>query len=258
MKNYLFLVVLLALTSCTSTKFHDNHVIAHRGAWKDTGLPQNSLASFKAAAEMGCHGSECDVWLTVDDSLIVFHDAERDGKRLDEMTYDEVISVPLSNGELIPTLREYIVCSQKYPKTKLIIDLKTHNAPERTIRMFEKVHHLVMGLDYEASVEYLIGYLPAYKAFSELTDRPIAYLGRKSEEVPEMHPDSVATYGLKYLDYHYSHYLAHPEWVEAFKNDGIHLNSWTVNDEEVMRKLLDMGFDYLTTDHPGFLLSIDK
>ena len=258
MKILPLLVVSMTLISCTSTQFHDNHVIAHRGAWKDTGLPQNSLASFKAAAEMGCHGSECDVWLSADDSLVVYHDAERGGKRIDEMTYAEVISVPLSNGELIPTLREYIMSSKKYPRTKLIIDLKTHKDPARTVRMFEKVHYLVQEMDYEASVEYLIGYLPAYKEFSKLTDRPVAYLGVYKVECPEMHPDTVAAYGLKCLDYQYVHYLAHPEWVKTFQDAGIHLNAWTVNDEQVMRNLLDMGFDYLTTDHPGLLLSIDK
>ena len=67
MKNYLLLLSALTVMSCSAPEFHDNHVIAHRGAWKETGLPQNSLASFKAAAEMGCHGSECDVWLTIDD-----------------------------------------------------------------------------------------------------------------------------------------------------------------------------------------------
>ena len=184
MKNYLISFILLAFVSCTSTDFHDNHVIAHRGAWKDTGLPQNSLASFKAAAEMGCHGSECDVWITADDSLVVYHDAKRDGRRLDEMTYEEVISVPLSNGELIPTLREYIASSRNYPRTKLIIDLKTHKEPARTMRMMEKVDRLVKELDYESSVEYLIGYLPAYKEFSKLTDRPVAYLGVWMNECP--------------------------------------------------------------------------
>ena len=258
MKKYSLLVILIALVSCAPKGFHDNHVIAHRGAWKDTGLPQNSLASFKAAAEMGCHGSECDVWLTADDSLVVYHDAKRDGKRIEEMTYEEVISVELSNGEVIPTLREYIMFSKGYPRTKLIIDLKTHQEPARTVRMFEKVHYLVQELGHNEYVEYLIGYLPAYKDFSKLTDRPVAYLGSYRKENPQMNPDSVAAYGLKYLDYHYAHYVAHPEWVGTFKNEGVHLNAWTVNDETLMKDLLDMGFDYLTTDHPGLLLSIDK
>lgn len=244
--------------SCSAPKFHDNHVIAHRGAWKETGLPQNSLASFKAAAEMGCHGSECDVWLTADDSLVVYHDADRNGKRLDASTYDEVISEPLANGEKIPTLREYIRCSKEYPHTKLIIDLKTSIIPGRTERMVQMIHELVNEMDYEPYVEYLLSYLPAYDVLKNLSDRPIAYLGKYRTTIPQMHPDSIAAYGFRYLDYNYAHYLANPDWVETFKRDGIHLNAWTVNKEEVMRDLLDQGFDYLTTDHPSFLLSIDK
>lgn len=258
MKNYLLLFSVMAIVSCSAPEFHDNHVIAHRGAWKETGVPQNSLASFKAAAEMGCHGSECDVWLSADDSLVIYHDAKRDGKRIDSMTYDEVVSVKLENGEKIPTLREYIKVSREYPRTKLVIDLKTSKLPGRTERMVELVHQLVSEMDYEDHVEYLIGYLPAYEVLKKLSDRPVAYLGHYRKQLPEMHPDSIAAYGFKYLDYHYAHYLNNPEWVQTFKRSGIHLNAWTVNEEELMRNLLDQGFDYLTTDHPSLLLSIDK
>ena len=258
MKNHLLLFLAVTLMSCSTAEFHDNHVIAHRGAWKETGHPQNSLASFKAAAEMGCHGSECDVWISADDSLVIYHDATRDGKRLEEISYEEIVAVPLANGEKIPTLREYIMCSREYPRTKLIIDLKTHKDPARTVRMFEKVDQLVKELDYEAYVEYLIGYLPAYRDFVKLTDRPVAYLGHYKKQLPEMCPDSVAAYGLKYIDYQFDHYDANPDWVKTFQENGIHLNAWTVNEEELMRRLLDQGFDYLTTDHPGFLLTIDK
>ena len=150
---YLISLLALCVASCSAPSFHDNHVIAHRGAWKDTGLPQNSLASFIAAAEMGCHGSECDVWLSADDSLVICHDATRDGKRIDSMTYEEVISVLLENGEKIPTLREYIMVAKDYPRTKLIIDLKTNKDPERTWLMLQLIDRLVKDLDYENSVE---------------------------------------------------------------------------------------------------------
>ena len=59
MKRFLLFVATLAIVGCANRPhFHENQVIAHRGAWKNTGHPQNSLASFRAAAEMGCHGSE--------------------------------------------------------------------------------------------------------------------------------------------------------------------------------------------------------
>ena len=256
-KASILLFAIAFIASCkapVAPEFHDNPVISHRGAWKETGHPQNSLASFKAAAELGCHGSECDVWITADDSLIIFHDAKRDGMRLETSTYADITAKPLANGEKIPTLREYIAVSQQYPQTKLIIDVKTHQDPERTRAVFCATDKVVKELNYESKVEYLIGYLPLYKEFSAITDRPIAYLGRWMVELPEMHPDTIAAYGIKYLDYQDVHYEAHPEWVERFKADQIHLNAWTVNTEESMDFYLANEFDYITTDYPALLL----
>ena len=61
MKRQFLPLLAICLISCSEPGFHDNHVIAHRGAWKDTGLPQNSLASFTAAAEMDCLVSAFDL-----------------------------------------------------------------------------------------------------------------------------------------------------------------------------------------------------
>lgn len=262
MKAYIKIILICLFTSltiaCSDSSFHDNHVIAHRGAWKDTGLPQNSLASFQAAAIMGCHGSECDVWLSADDSLVICHDATRDGKRIDSMSYEEVTSVLLENGEKIPTLREYITVAKKYPRTKLIIDLKTNKEPARTLLMFQMIVKLVKDLECQEQVEYILGYHPLYDTFSKMTTSPIAYLGHYKNELPEMFPDSIVTSGIKSVDYKYVHFDANPDWVETFKNSGVHLNVWTVNDEESMKRFLDLGFDYITTDHPSLLLSIEK
>ena len=109
-------------------------------------------------------------------------------------------------------------------------------------------------MGYEDKVEYLIAYIPAYKEFASMTDRPLAYLGRWRDELPEMHPDTIAAYGIRYLDYQNVHYEAHPDWVERFKKDGIHLNVWTVNKEDDMDLYLSQDFDYITTDHPSLLL----
>ena len=73
-----------------------------------------------------------------------------------------------------------------------------------------------------------------------------------------MYPDSIVASGIKCVDYKYVHYDANLQWVEAFKKNDIHLNVWTVNDEESMKRYLDLGFDYITTDHPALLLSLEK
>jgi glycerophosphoryl diester phosphodiesterase len=48
---------------------------AHRGLHDGSAFPENSLLAFAAALERGA-GIECDLRLTADDRIIVFHDAD--------------------------------------------------------------------------------------------------------------------------------------------------------------------------------------
>ena len=48
---------------------------AHRGLHYGAQFPENSLIAFAAALEMGA-GIECDLRLTADDQIVVFHDAD--------------------------------------------------------------------------------------------------------------------------------------------------------------------------------------
>lgn len=52
---------------------------AHRGLHRGSDFPENSLLAFAAALEFGA-GIECDLRLTADDQVVVFHDA--DAKRM--------------------------------------------------------------------------------------------------------------------------------------------------------------------------------
>ena len=247
-------IVCSVVAMAQEPQFNDNKVISHRGAWKNTGHPQNSLASFRAAAEMGCHGSECDVHLTLDDSLVVYHDLSHAGMLIEKTNYADIVKVPLKNGEKIPTLREYIVRAKQYPRTKLIIDVKTPKETARATRIALAASKVVKEMNFEKSVEYLLGYLPAIEALAKVTGCPMAYLGRWKNELPEMHPDSIARRNIKFLDYQDVHYKNHPEWIETFKARGIHLNAWTINEEADLDWFLQKDFDYITTDNPERLL----
>jgi beta-glucanase (GH16 family) len=46
------------------SEFTQNKVIAHRGAWKNTNAPQNSIASLQTAINLGVTGSEFDIHMT--------------------------------------------------------------------------------------------------------------------------------------------------------------------------------------------------
>ena len=74
------------------------------GAWKKNNLPQNSIASLNEAVKIGCYGSEFDVWMTVDNILVVNHDPEFQGLTIEKVTYAELLTKTMTNGEKIPTL----------------------------------------------------------------------------------------------------------------------------------------------------------
>ena len=58
------------------------------------------------------------------------------------------------------------------------------------------------------------------------------------------------------LDYHYSNFVQHPEWVKEAHDLGMIVNVWTVNKEEMMQQMIDLGVDYITTDKPETALKL--
>ena len=87
---------------------------AHRGLYdNDAGIPENSLAAFRRAAEAG-FGAELDIHLTADGQLAVIHDSDlrrvcgRAGK-VEELTYAELSQLRLlGTEEGIPLLSDVL------------------------------------------------------------------------------------------------------------------------------------------------------
>ena len=99
---------------------------AHRGLWSE-GVPENSLAAFRAAVEAG-YGIELDVQLSADGTVMVFHDYTLDrvcGREglLTDLPEAELADIPLAGTkETIPTLEEVLrVVDGRVP---LLIELK--------------------------------------------------------------------------------------------------------------------------------------
>ncbi len=80
---------------------------AHRGLHYGSTLPENSLLAFAAALEIGA-GIECDLRLTADDQIVVFHDADAwrlcaSPLRIGESSLADLSRLRLGDGP-IPTL----------------------------------------------------------------------------------------------------------------------------------------------------------
>lgn len=257
MKRFILLIAVAACVfgaSAQKFNFHKNCVVAHRGAWKEAGLPQNSLASWREAVRLGCHGSECDVHITADDSLVVFHNLTHHGLAIKDSKYADLIKYPLKNGEKIPTFREYLTEVMKQNRTKLVVDVKTMISDEYSIRLGREIVRVINEMGAMEWCEFLGSNIKALQDIQKTTGRRVAYLGKWREELPEMYPDKIKENGFEAVDYQHIFYYAHPEWIKTFKKRGIHLNAWTVNKEEDMDWFLKRKFDYITTDYPGLLL----
>jgi len=81
---------MISLTFSRKTKFNIPQVQSHRGYWIDL-QSQNTFQSIKRSYEHGFKMTEFDVRITVDGVAILFHDAEIDGHRVSQLTYDQIM-----------------------------------------------------------------------------------------------------------------------------------------------------------------------
>lgn len=228
---------------------NNNPVIAHRGAWKGAGHPQNSLASFKAAIQMKCFGSETDVHMTDDGALVINHDPTYHGMDVQKSKLSDLRKVSLSNGEKLPEMKDFLQVIAQQDQTKLVIEIKPSERGEKwamstTQKVLDAVkkykaakHVLYISFDYNICKE-IVRLQP---------EAEVQYLyGNKT-------PAQVKEDGLAGLDYHYSVYRKHPEYIKQAKHLEVQLDAWTVDDAENMDWLLENGFEYITTNEPELL-----
>jgi glycerophosphoryl diester phosphodiesterase len=263
MKNIVANAVLLILmASCASSKlsleqpaFAQNPVIAHRGAFKAKNLPENSLASLKEAIRLQCTGSEFDVRMSADDSLLINHDPHYQGKEIEKTTFQELRSIPLSNGELLPTLRKYLLEGiANNRQTRLVLEIKPSGvSKERGKLIAERVVKMVKELYASPFIVYISFDYDILKKVMEIN--PAAESQYLNGDIA---PLQLKADGISGADYHYSVFKKHPDWIEQAKKNKIILNAWTVNEKQDMQWLLDNEFDFITTNEPELLLSFSK
>lgn len=233
------------------SSFAKNIVIAHRGAWKKNNLPPNSIASLQQAIRLNYTGSEFDVRMTADDSLIINHDPKFNDLEIEKTNYADLEAFNLSNGEKLPTLREYILAGIKNNKaTRLVCEIKPSGiSKERGKVVAEKIVKLVHELNADQMTVYISFDYDILKKVIELNpNAETQYLeGNKS-------PEQLKEDGISGADYYFSVFKTHPEWIESAKQNHIVLNAWTVNDAADMDWLLANHFDFITTNEPELLM----
>ncbi len=90
-------------------------LIAHRGAHRGRSeqVPENTLAAFRTALDLGADWLEMDVQMSKDGTLVVIHDETVDRTtdgtgRVADLTLVEIRALDAGQGEQVPTFQEVI------------------------------------------------------------------------------------------------------------------------------------------------------
>jgi len=220
-------------------------VIAHRGA---SGYRrENTLPAYELAVELDADMIELDLHRTRDAATVVIHDERPPGLAAPEIgaaTLAEVRALDLGGGERVPTFDEVLDCVGA--RIALNVELKSGGAGPYP------------GLEATAVDAVARRGLLARTLFSSFEDAYLAGLRReapaarralllepRSAERPFERARAVGAEAINPW-----HGLATPELVGAAHAEGLAVYVYTVNREEEMRRLLDLGVDGLFTDYP--------
>ena len=228
-------------------------VVAHRGYWDTPNNNQNSITALKRAQSIPVYGSEFDVNMTSDGVMIVSHGPKLETiADVQKASYKEVKKLRLKNGEKVPTLKEYLKQGKK-GDIKLIFELKVHPAGEKENLAVKKSADMVKKMKLQDKVEFISFSLEACKQLAQLMPEcRVQYLNGK---IP---PKELKEMGIMGLDYHYSQIQKNPQWIEEAHKLGMIVNVWTVNKPELIKEMIDLKVDFITTDAPELVLEMLK
>lgn len=219
-------------------------VIGHRGA---AGLaPENTLASFSKAIEVGSDMVELDVQITSDGVVIAMHD--EDLKRLAGLdinvrrkTYGEISSIRIRE-EPIPRLEDVLrLCVEK---VGVLIEIKV---PGDEVYVIDTIKYLG-AVDWVAIISF--SEEPLRRVKKALPSIPVGIIymqppGRIVDAKREGFEMALPRYP-----------LATTRSIELAHRLGIKVVAWTVNEEKWVRELASRGIDGITTDYPDMAVRL--
>jgi glycerophosphoryl diester phosphodiesterase len=234
--------------------------IAHRGA--SAAAPPNTLAAFHRAIELGADGVEFDVHLSADGVPVVIHDftvdATTDGSgRVIDLTLAQLKQLdagatfdPSFAGERIPTLEE--VLEALGSRLLLNIELKTTNLHDNGLE--QAVIAQVERLALDDSV-LLSSFQPlSLRRAKQIAPHiPVGLL--YGPDLPLLRHAWLA-FLPRHEARHPKHTMVDASYMAWARRRGYRVNTWTVDDPDEMRRLIDLGVDGIVTNVPDVLRSV--
>lgn len=236
-------------------------VFAHRGA--NQYAPENTIAAFLKAQELGVRWVEFDVMLSKDQQVVVFHDDKLNrtstGKGyVHALTYEDLRT--LDAGSWFNRLFK----EEKIPSFIEVIDfLKKHNMganveikafPGMEILTVEKVLTI---MEAEWSADMLPPLISSFSLLALQTVKKISnkfYLGLLLDKWIKNWKDNADL--LQCASVHLNQKIATPARVSEIKSAGFQVYCYTVNDRMRAEELFDMGVDALFSDWPDVVVDL--
>lgn len=232
---------------------------AHRGA--SGYAPENTLAAFKRALDMGCERMELDVHLSADGVPVVIHDRKvdrtTDGKGLVEsLSLAELKKLdaggkfsPEFRGERIPTLEEVFALDKRI---KLCIEIKGKGEEEELCHKVVDIVH-----KYKAEGDTIIASFlrPAVQCLHKIDGKltTLWLVGRwwfGKKVVLKAHEVSA-----KFVSGHATNITL--KKVNRLHDRGLKVQAWgTKQKAHKIQALLDTGIDGMTSNWPDVVMKL--
>lgn len=218
----------------------DQRIYGHRGAPAE--FPENTLAGFRRAKELGVYGIELDVHLSKDGVAVVCHDETLDRTTnatgaISDFTVAELREVDAGKGEYVPTLLE--VLELVGDSLHVDIEVKANAAGAAVLEDVKKVdglRWLVSSFDWD-----VLRYVRSQDADADLWVLTMGATDDAIATYEELDAGALAIWD-KALD---------ADIAEFLKEKNIPWWPWTVNDPERAREVLGWGAIGICTDNPA-------
>lgn len=239
-------------------------IIGHRGA--SAYHPENTMAAFRAAYEMGAEMIELDLTLTKDGFPVVIHDETLDrtttGKGLvSDYTLEELQQLDAGSwfseehsGEPIPTLEEVL----EFAKGKISVNIEIKSeavTDEAWGGIEEKAWNLVKKYEME---DYILFSSFDYRAIAHLkeinVDIAAALLYEKQQSANRSPAELVEGYSADAFNCSYKQFSK--RWAEEASDKGFPVFVYTVNSERRMQKMIERGASGIFSDKPDVLKKV--
>lgn len=227
-------------------------IFAHRGA--SYHCPENTMASFMKAAQLGADGIELDVQLSSDDIPVVIHDVtlHRTTSGYGNVSNKTVVELKTLDAggwfsqayrnETIPTLNEVLIWAKN---TKLIVNIELKSRGLETV-LEEKVCELIKKHQFQERV--------IISSFWKSSLEKIKQRNAKLQTallIEKPFQDSISFAKKLHVEAIHPNYKnCTKTYVDAAHSQHLRIRPYTVNDKKKMAKLFQWNVDAIITDRP--------